>query len=95
MAAASRRLLSNAVVVIDKTEVPVPIAQLRRLARVGLLTDINATLAPLLTSHTITALSALSSVGLPTRATLPLGTNDQRRGGGAGSSEGKGAVQRR
>jgi hypothetical protein len=56
---------------------------------VGLLADINATLAPLLTSHTITALSALSSVGLPTRATLPLGTNDQRRGGGAGSSEGK------
>ncbi|RLN23583.1 hypothetical protein C2845_PM07G12470 [Panicum miliaceum] len=72
--AAGRRLLSTAAAAAEKTELPVPIAQLRRLARAGRLTDIDETLAPLLPSHTVAALSALSSVGLPDRASALLGT---------------------
>ncbi|RCV42273.1 hypothetical protein SETIT_9G203600v2 [Setaria italica] len=66
--AAGRRLLSTAAAAAEKTELPVPIAQLRRLARAGRLADIDAALAPLLPSHTVAALSSLSSVGLPHRA---------------------------
>ncbi|CAO2197885.1 unnamed protein product [Urochloa humidicola] len=72
--AAGRRLLSTAAATAEKTELPVPIAQLRRLARAGRLDDIDAALAPLIRSHTAAALSALSSVGLPDRASVLLGT---------------------
>ncbi|CAL5031103.1 unnamed protein product [Urochloa decumbens] len=73
MAAAGRRLLSTAAAAAEKTKLPVPIAQLRRLARVGRLADIDADLALLIPSHTVAALSALSSVGLPDRASALLG----------------------
>ncbi|KAG2599081.1 pentatricopeptide repeat-containing protein At4g36680, mitochondrial-like [Panicum virgatum] len=72
--AACRRLLSTAAAAAEKTELPIPIAQLRRLARVGSLAEIEATLAPLLPSHTVPALSALSSLGLHDRASALLGT---------------------
>ncbi|CAN6238526.1 unnamed protein product [Urochloa humidicola] len=72
--AAGRRLLSTAAAAAEKTELPIPIAQLRRLARAGLLADIDAALAPLVPSHAVAALSALSSVGLPDRASALLGT---------------------
>lgn len=72
--AAGRRLLSTAASVAEKTELPVPIARLRGLARAGRLVDIDATLAPLIPSHPIAALSALSSVGLADRASALLGT---------------------
>ncbi|KAJ1254998.1 hypothetical protein BS78_K300700 [Paspalum vaginatum] len=75
--AAGRRLLSTAAgaaAAAEKTESPIPIARLRGLARAGRLADIDATLAPLLPSHPVAALSALSSVGLPDRASALLGT---------------------
>ncbi|CAO2204024.1 unnamed protein product [Urochloa humidicola] len=72
--AAGRRLLSTTAAAAEKTELPFPIAQLRRLARAGALADIDAALAPLIPSHTVAALSALSSVGLPDRASALLGT---------------------
>ncbi|CAD6230820.1 unnamed protein product [Miscanthus lutarioriparius] len=71
---AGRRLLSTAATAAEKTELPVPIARLRQLARAGRLDDIDATLAPLFPSHPVAALSALSSVGLPDRASALLGT---------------------
>ncbi|XP_039811900.1 pentatricopeptide repeat-containing protein At4g36680, mitochondrial-like [Panicum virgatum] len=49
-------------------------AAIRRLARAGSLAEIDATLAPLVPSHTVGALSALSSVGLPERASALFGT---------------------
>ncbi|WVZ69694.1 hypothetical protein U9M48_018441 [Paspalum notatum var. saurae] len=73
-AAAGRRLLSAAAAAAEKAEGPIPIARLRGLARAGRLADIDATLAPLLPSHTVAALSALSAVGLPDRASALLGT---------------------
>ncbi|CAN6268481.1 unnamed protein product [Urochloa humidicola] len=74
MAAAGRRLLSTAAAAAEKTKLPFPIAQLRRLAGAGRLADIGAALALPIPSHTVTALSALSSVGLPDRASALLGT---------------------
>ncbi|KAF8696914.1 hypothetical protein HU200_036556 [Digitaria exilis] len=71
---AGRRLLSTAAAAAEKTELPVPMSQLRRLARAGLLADIDATLAPLLPSHAVSAISALSAVGLPDRASALLRT---------------------
>lgn len=72
--AAGRRLLSTAAAAAEKTELPVPIARLRQLARAGRLDDIDATLAPLFPSHPVAALSALSTLGLPDRASALLGT---------------------
>lgn len=72
--AAGRRLLCTAAEAAEKIELPVPIAQLRRLASAGRLADIDAALAPLLPSHTVAALFLLSSVGLPDRASALLGT---------------------
>ncbi|CAN6240091.1 unnamed protein product [Urochloa humidicola] len=74
MAAAGRRLLSTAAAAAEKTKLPLPIAQLRRLAGAGRLADIGAALALPIPSNTVTALSALSSVGLPDRASALLGT---------------------
>ena len=43
--AACRRLLSTAAAATEKTELAIPIAQIRRLARAGSLAEIDATLA--------------------------------------------------
>ncbi|XP_062215205.1 small ribosomal subunit protein mL103 (rPPR7)-like [Phragmites australis] len=71
-----RRLLSTAAAAVGeaKTEYPIPIAHLRRLVRAGRLADIDAVLAPLFPSHPVAALSALSAVGLPDRASALLAT---------------------
>ncbi|CAN6228779.1 unnamed protein product [Urochloa humidicola] len=53
MAAAGRRLLSTAAAAAEKTKLPVPIAQLRRLAGAGRLADIDAALALPIPSHTV------------------------------------------
>jgi pentatricopeptide repeat protein len=70
---AGRRLLSTTAVEA-KTEHTVPIAHLRRLARAGSLDEIDAFLAPLFPSHPLATLSALSTVGLPDRASALLAT---------------------
>ncbi|KAL6842562.1 hypothetical protein ACP4OV_027406 [Aristida adscensionis] len=74
--ASGRRLLSTAAATAERSElpIPIPIAQLRNLARAGRLADIDAALAPHLPSHSVAALSALSAVGLPDRASALLGT---------------------
>uniref|UniRef100_A0A0E0FPK7 FAD-binding PCMH-type domain-containing protein n=1 Tax=Oryza nivara TaxID=4536 RepID=A0A0E0FPK7_ORYNI len=75
--ASARRLLST---VADgagagsAAELPVSIGHLRSLARAGRLADIDAALAPHLASHSVAAVSALSSVGLPDRASALLAT---------------------
>jgi hypothetical protein len=70
---AGRRLLFT-VAVEAKIEHTVPIAHLRRLDRVGSLDGINVFLTPLFPSHPLTALSTLSVVGLPIRASTLLAT---------------------
>ncbi|KAL6615586.1 hypothetical protein ACP70R_037856 [Stipagrostis hirtigluma subsp. patula] len=70
--AAGRRLLSTAAA--ERTELPVPLPELRRLAREGRLADIDAALAPHLPCHSVAALSVLSLIGLPDRASALLGT---------------------
>ncbi|KAF0899639.1 hypothetical protein E2562_020827 [Oryza meyeriana var. granulata] len=71
--ASGRRLLST-VGTAGSAELPVSISHLRSLARAGRLTDIDAALAPHLPSHSVDALSALSSLGLTDRASALLGT---------------------
>lgn len=71
---AGRRLLSTAAAAEAKTEPTIPIALLRRLSRAGNHPEIDAVLGPLFPSHPIAALSALSSIGLPDRASALLAT---------------------
>uniref|UniRef100_A0A0E0JL74 Pentacotripeptide-repeat region of PRORP domain-containing protein n=1 Tax=Oryza punctata TaxID=4537 RepID=A0A0E0JL74_ORYPU len=72
-AASARRLLST-LAGAGSAELPVSIGHLRSLARAGRLADIDAALAPHLASHSVAAISALSSVGLPDRASALLAT---------------------
>lgn len=68
-----RRLLSTAAGAAA-FELPVPIAQIRSLARAGRVDDIDAILAPLAPRNPAAALSAFSSVGLPERGSALLDT---------------------
>uniref|UniRef100_A0A0E0C4N1 Pentacotripeptide-repeat region of PRORP domain-containing protein n=1 Tax=Oryza meridionalis TaxID=40149 RepID=A0A0E0C4N1_9ORYZ len=75
--ASARRLLSTVAGgggAGSAAELPVSIGHLRSLARSGRLADIDAALAPHLASHSVAAVSALSSVGLPDRASALLAT---------------------
>ncbi|XP_047057177.1 pentatricopeptide repeat-containing protein At4g36680, mitochondrial-like [Lolium rigidum] len=69
--ASGRRLLSTAAAV---SEYAVPIARIRNLARAGRLTDIDATVAPLIQAHPKAVISALSLVGLSDQASAILST---------------------
>ncbi|KAM0912660.1 hypothetical protein ACQ4PT_012637 [Festuca glaucescens] len=69
--ASGRRLFSTAAAV---SEYPVPIARIRNLARAGRLTDIDATVAPLIPAHPKAVISALSVVGLSDQASAILST---------------------
>uniref|UniRef100_J3L1X0 Pentacotripeptide-repeat region of PRORP domain-containing protein n=1 Tax=Oryza brachyantha TaxID=4533 RepID=J3L1X0_ORYBR len=74
LSASGRRLLCTVARPAGSSELPVPIDHLRSLVRAGRLADIDAALAPHVTSHSVAAISALSSLGLPDRASVLLGT---------------------
>ncbi|XP_040384007.1 pentatricopeptide repeat-containing protein At4g36680, mitochondrial-like [Oryza brachyantha] len=74
LSASGRRLLDTVARPAGSTELPVSIDHLRSLARAGRLADIDAALAPHVASHSVAAVSALSSLGLPDRASVLLGT---------------------